>query len=455
MKEIKVLAVTGMTGSGFPEESFLAGMAADPDIVGMDAGSTDGGANPLGSGAFGVSPVGIKRDLSIVLSKCVTNHKRLIIGSAGTAGGNIQVEKFLELFRQIKAENNLRDFKVAVVRSELDKDAIKKKLREGLISPMPGLIPPLTEDEVDRSSHIVAQMGVEPFIQALQTDADVILTGRSCDTAIYACYPIMMGISPALAFHAAKIMECGAYATDKGVSNDSLLATFTKDWFELEPLNPALKCTPMSVAEHTMYENGHPYVFSEPDGTLDCGSASFVQIRPNAVRSWGAVFTPAEPGKARVKLEGARAAGYRSISIIGVHEPAFIARYDEIVEKVKNEVFEQIGTEEELGYTIQFRAYGKNAVLQELETHAPAEHEIGIVIDVVADTQEAAHGMAAAFRSSIMHMPYEGRQTIGGNIAFSFTPLESDLGILYEFNVWHLMQVEDMKAWFPCFVIAV
>ena len=52
--------------------------------------------------------------------------------------------------------------------------------------------------------------GGEPFAEALAADADVVLAGRACDTAIYAALPISRGFDPALALHLAKIMECGA-----------------------------------------------------------------------------------------------------------------------------------------------------------------------------------------------------------------------------------------------------
>ena len=455
MEDIRILALTGMVGSGYPIESFLEGLRRNPDIIGMDAGSTDGGAAPLGGGFFGVSPRGIRRDLSIAIPAVINAGKRLIIGSAGTAGANVHVDMFLDLIREIKVESSLRDIRIAVIRSEVNKTLVKEKIRQKKIYPMPGLIPELTEEEVDQAIRIVGQMGVEPYISAHNLNPDIILAGRSCDTAIYAAYPIIHGVEHGLAFHAAKIMECGAYAADPGVGCDCLMATFRKDYFELEPLNPKLKCTPLSVAAHTMYENAHPFRFTEPDGTVDCGDAVFEQVTPNAVRCRGAKFYPSEPGKACIKLEGARLTGYRSISIVGVHEPAFIRNYDYIIDKLLTEVSSLFGSGDDMGYSVQFRAYGKNAVLQTLETHNAAEHEIGIVIDVVAKTQELANSVCGMFRGSMMHMPYPGRQTIGGNLAFAFTPLDSNLGELFEFNIYHLMQTDDMNAIFPVEIITI
>jgi hypothetical protein len=42
-KAVKVLALSGMLGSGFLESSVKRTLSWDPDFIGFDAGSTDGG----------------------------------------------------------------------------------------------------------------------------------------------------------------------------------------------------------------------------------------------------------------------------------------------------------------------------------------------------------------------------------------------------------------------------
>ena len=55
-----------------------------------------------------------------------------------------------------------------------------------------------------------------------------------------------------VAWHMGKIMECGGIcAIPKG---KVILATVRKDDFELLPMDPATRCTELSVAAHTLYE---------------------------------------------------------------------------------------------------------------------------------------------------------------------------------------------------------
>ena len=43
----------------------------------------------------------------------------------------------------------------------------------------------------------------------------------------------------------------------------------------------------------------------------------------------------------------------------------------------------------------------------------------------------------------------EGRLATAGNLAFPFTPPEVMIGEAYRFNVFHLMDVDDMARLFP------
>lgn len=43
MNELRILSPSGIVGYGFPEESFLAGVALKPDLIACDGGSTDPG----------------------------------------------------------------------------------------------------------------------------------------------------------------------------------------------------------------------------------------------------------------------------------------------------------------------------------------------------------------------------------------------------------------------------
>jgi len=64
--------------------------------------------------------------------------------------------------------------------------------------------------------------------------------------------------------HAAKILECGAAAVTNRFTPDGMLCTMRQDEFVIEPANPQMKCTPVSVAAHTLYENADPFLLYEP-----------------------------------------------------------------------------------------------------------------------------------------------------------------------------------------------
>jgi hypothetical protein len=87
------------------------------------------------------------------------------------AGGQPQVDLFHEIIEEVARERGLH-FKLALIYSDVETGWLKRKLRDGKVNPL-GPVAPLTEEDVDRSTRIVAMMGVEPFMEALDTGADV------------------------------------------------------------------------------------------------------------------------------------------------------------------------------------------------------------------------------------------------------------------------------------------
>jgi hypothetical protein len=70
--EIRILAPTGVCGSGFLESSFETGLSWKPHFIGCDAGSTDPGPEYLGTGRTAFPPQAIRRDLRIM---CVRRYR--------------------------------------------------------------------------------------------------------------------------------------------------------------------------------------------------------------------------------------------------------------------------------------------------------------------------------------------------------------------------------------------
>ena len=126
MDEIRILAANGVCGSGFLEESLERGLAAKPDFIGCDAGSTDPGPSHLGSGNAAFPREAVKRDLRLMLLGARRIKVPLLIGSAGTAGGDVHLEWFYGILKEIAAAEGL-NFKLALIHAEQNKAYLKKR----------------------------------------------------------------------------------------------------------------------------------------------------------------------------------------------------------------------------------------------------------------------------------------------------------------------------------------
>ena len=449
---MKILALNGILGYGYPVASLENGLRQAPDLIGVDAGSTDTGPYYLGIGKSFTSRAAVKRDLELALPEALIRGIPFIIGTAGGSGGEPHLRWNREIIEEIAREKGLH-FKLALIHSEIGKKYLKGKLKEGKIKPMsPNLT--MGEKDISESVRIVGQMGTQPLIKALNMGAEVILAGRSSDAAIYAALPLREGYDPGLTWHAAKIIECGAMCCVPGTTADLIMAHLEKDYFLLQPLNINRRCTPTSVAAHTMYEQPNPYYLYESEGMADLSQSRYEQYDDSIVRVSGSRFVPAE--KPTIKIEGVAKAGYRTISIAGVRDPIMINEIEEITKAVSEHVKEVfINRISAADYQLFFRLYGKDGVEGEIEPCKRKAHELGVIIDVVAKTQEMADDVCAVARSTMLHYPYEGRKATAGNLAFPYSPSDIPMGVSYKFNIYHLVEPEDPGELFPVEIVNV
>src|SRR3981081_3705690 len=179
-------------------------------------------------------------------------------------------------------------------------------------------------------------MGIEPIQCALNAGAQVVIAGRCSDVAIYAAWPVLQGIPRAVAFHAGKILECGAASAAQRLYPDCMAAELDQDGFTVEPPNPSLRWTPQSVAAHTLYETGDPYHLVESGGTLDTTDARFEAVSDRAVRVTGSRFIPSD--EYTVRLEGAALVGYRSMVVAGIRDPLVLRQLDTFLSTLRTVV---------------------------------------------------------------------------------------------------------------------
>lgn len=161
-----MVAPNGQLGYGFPAASFYRGMAMNPDFVAVDAGSTDGGPSYLGGGGSLTDILAVKRDLDIIIPETLKQRIPLIIGSAGTAGGNPHLMRVLGVIQEILRSRSLHA-RIALIHSEIPHSLVREKIQKGEIFCLDpqGHIP--TETDLDSTIRIVGQMGVDPIIKAL------------------------------------------------------------------------------------------------------------------------------------------------------------------------------------------------------------------------------------------------------------------------------------------------
>ena len=440
MKEIRILSATGILGSGFKEETLKRAMALKPDFIGADSGSTDPGPHYLGSGDTLFSDSAYKRDLRLMLLAGRAAKIPVVIGSACTAGSDAQLARLLGIAREIAHEERL-SFKLAAVYSEQDKDYLKRKLRENRISPLANA-PPFDNDVIDRSAHIVGMAGIEPFVEALDNGADVVIAGRSSDTSIFAAIPTMRGFNPATVWHAAKILECGAACVVQRKYPDCNFAIVRDDHFIIEPPNPDYRCDPASVASHNLYENATPYELVEPSGVLNTHDARYEAISDRAVKVSGSTFTPAT--RYTIKLEGAELAGYQAIIVGSVRDPVILQQLDTwlagLMQAARDRIAAVFGADIESRYRLDVRVFGKNATMGALEPQTSIGHEVGLLFQVTAKSQELATAMMKSVSHIAVHYPVAQWTGLITSIAFPYSPAEIPRGPSYRFNMNHVVE---------------
>lgn len=440
---LRILAASGQLGYGVIEPSFRRGLDRDLHLIGADMGSVDPGPYYLGAGVMAPARRSAKRDLKLLLTGALAHKVPLIVGSAGTGGGDAHLDATMEIVAEILKEEGLKA-RIATIRAEIPRDLLKSQNAAGRVRPL-GPIGELDDAEIDGADVIVGQMGLEAFQRAMDTGCDVIIAGRACDTAIYAALPARLGFPLGPAFQMAKIIECGSLCCEGG-GRDAMLGTLEGDSFILESMGENRRATPMSVAAHGLYEQADPLSVTEPEGTLHLSDSKFEAVDERRCRASGGRWEPA--AQFSVKIEGATRVGARAVYFAGSADPVFIAKADEIAASVEATVRDLVPPADAARpYDLYFRFYGLGAVSNRPVDTSP--EEVGVLVECIAETQEEAHAVVASAKQYLLHAAFEDRISTAGNLAFPFTPPELAAGDAYRFSVYHVMEVDDLAPLFP------
>jgi len=448
MRETVVLTPTGCIGNrGIHPETFLKALdEVKPQVLAMDGGSLDPGAYYLGAG-HAHSPVrNVKWDLELLLKHAVPRKIPIIVGSAGGSGAKPHVDTTIGFITEIARANKIK-LKVGVIYADVDKQYLKSRAANEKIQGVDHQ-QILTAQMADEAATVVAMMGHEPINRALDMGADFVVAGRASDASAIAAFPIREGHDVGLSLHMGDILECGESAAKereaflRGVDRNRIpiLGRIRDDHFVLKPMHASLACTPESCAAHSLYERASIYSSIFPGGILDKRESRYSVEDEWSTRVSGTRFTQSSPYT--VLLEGTRIVGYRSILVFGVRTPRMIAQLDSILEEAREREFTTFSDVK--GLQIHFHVYGRDGVLGPYEfARNPAPQEVGVVVDVIAPTQELAHDVGQDIRSRISFWRYDGRQTTAGNVAVPFSPSVIDAGEAHELHIFHSLPVAD------------
>jgi hypothetical protein len=442
-KSIKVLVPTGCIGSGVRLDLFERALLEKPDVIAMDGGSTDSGPHYLGTGSTKGSAAVLRDELRVYMKARAELGIPLIVGSSGTCGSDSGVDLLRSVCLEVAAELG-QNVKVAAIYGEQQHATVVQALADGRVLPL-NPVRPIDETLVERCSHIVAVMGVEPFIHALEQGADIIVAGRATDTAVLACLPIMRGAPAGPSWHAGKTMECGAQCTTTPL-DAMVMAEIDATGFTITAIGPQARLTPQSVMAHMLYENSNPNLLTEPGGALNVEAARYHALDERRVRVEGSVWEPHE--RYTVKLEGAAPAGHQSVLLSVVRGPEYIARFDEWLQMLDGAM--RVRIEKNLGigpaqYDLQFRAIGKNSALGELEPQAGAPTEIGVLAIVTCPDASHTQDILALLNPYMLHFPLPDDKDLPTH-AFPLSPASMDRGLVYEFVLNHVMVIGDPLA---------
>jgi hypothetical protein len=389
MKTIyRLLSTCAGMGYGFPDASFQEAMKLKLDLIAADAGSMDPGPYYLGTGESYAEKPSLKRDFSLMLKGALAQKCPLMIGSCGLAGDTPNLNFMLDVAKEVFEELSVKDLKVAVIDSHVGDDILIGHIDD--LVPL-GQMPPLTRESITACKK-VAQMGIAPFVSALNEGAQVVLAGRACDVAIFAADPVRRGIDPALAYHAGHILECGALACLPGSGSDCLIAEFTDESSVVFTApNATRKATVYSIAAHSLYEEDHPTLQFYPEGILSFQNTENFSAgeRSAGIRNSSFFSRPLS-----MKIEGSRKAGERFVSLLFCKDLANMPAH--------------------------YPIYGRNGV--ETGPVGDKETEIGLLIKAKSNSEEVAKSLLTLWKGFFMHFGYPGRRATAGNLAIPLSP---------------------------------
>jgi acyclic terpene utilization AtuA family protein len=438
---MSIISPTGHLGfTPIERGSFEIGLTQPLDAIVADSGSCDIGPQPLGADEHCSPEEWQRHDLELMLLAARRLGVPMIVGSASDTGTDRGVHQYAEIVRELARRRRLAPFTLASICSEVSRDQVASRIESGVrVEGLDGR-PDLTREVLARTDRLVAVMGVEPIIHALDQGAHVIIAGRSGDSCLFAAPAIRAGFPEAAAYYLGKVLECASFAAEPFMGKESIIGTVSADAVSVTAMHPGQRCTVASVASHAMYERASPFFEHVAGGVLDMTHCRYEQADERTTRVTGFEFR--RDPVYRIKLEGAGKVGERAVSIAGIRDPYTIRHIDKVIGWARSKVEERWGAPG-AGYQLYYHVYGRDGVMgaSEPRRDTPA-HELCLVVEAVAPRWEDAEVICALGTRNLFYarLP-EVRGTAGTAALMMDEVLRGKPG--YEWTVNHVLPLSD------------
>ncbi len=432
----RVLIPSGALGLNYDKVALERGLEMQPDIIAIDGGSTDSGPAYLGQGVSKYSRTSTKIEWQGLMEARAKAGVPLVIGTSGTCGTDSTVDWMVDITTEI-ANDLGQKVKIATLKSSQSPASLSR--HANALQELPNA-PQIDTDRIASCTNIVALAGAEQINAALDTGADIVVAGRTTDTAIIAALPLKNGDHAGAAWHGAKIGECGALCATNPQSG-VIVVDFDDEGFTVTPLADDAHASPHTVSAHMLYENSDPFILHEPGGHLDVTNAKYVALDKSRVRVTGSNWMPSDTYA--VKLEGARIAGYQSVSLAILRDARYVknaqAWADDVKQKCEQKVRDRLGVED---FNIELRLLGQDASFGALEQRSSEPIEIGVMGIVTTPDPARTEEIGKLLDPYLLHHPLTQEEE-QPTFAFPFSPAAIQRGAIYEFCLNHTISLDN------------
>ncbi|MYL32085.1 acyclic terpene utilization AtuA family protein [Pontibacillus yanchengensis] len=285
--------------------------------------------------------LGYTRDITGAMKALLPYVKEKGIKLLTNAGGLNPVGAQQEVLR-VAQELGITDLKVAVVKGDNIFEDMEELMDSGISFDHWETNESISTIK-DKLLFANAYIGAQPIVEALRQEADIVITGRTTDTAQFLA-PLLYEFNweqddwnrLASGVFMGHLLECSAQSTG---------GNFSGDWQDIEAMDqigyPIATCepsgdfvvskvegsgglvSPETIQEQMLYEIHDPSAYVTPDVVVDITKVQFEQVRDNEVKVTG---VHGKPKPEELKVVMGYENGYMGQVIIGFSWPDALAK---------------------------------------------------------------------------------------------------------------------------------